>query len=136
MQRIRELANICPDADSLVCHVVEVSITGFFPLSIPILFHQTYLRIQLGIKALNDARHDEAAGHFTDAINSGVLSNESGINPKYEVFVVVRSYLSDEHDTFHAQLWALYSCSGGTSHPRGKLHTRIGAKHSFGRVSW
>jgi len=31
MQRIKELANICPDADTVVCHVVEVSITGFFP---------------------------------------------------------------------------------------------------------
>ena len=85
---------------------------------------------------MNDARHDEAAGHFTDAINSGVLSNESGINSKYEVFVVVRSYLSDEHDTFHAQLWALHSCLGGTSHPRGNLHTSIDATHCSRRVSW
>jgi len=31
MQRIKELANICPDADTVACHVVEVSIAGFFP---------------------------------------------------------------------------------------------------------
>ena len=31
MQRIKELANICPDADTIACHVVEVSIIGFFP---------------------------------------------------------------------------------------------------------
>jgi len=31
MQRIRELAKICPDADTVTCHVVEVTIIGFFP---------------------------------------------------------------------------------------------------------
>jgi len=30
MQRIKELANICPDADTVACHVVEVSIIGLF----------------------------------------------------------------------------------------------------------
>jgi len=31
MQRVKELANICPDADTVACHVVEVSIIGFVP---------------------------------------------------------------------------------------------------------
>jgi len=31
MQRIKELANIFPDADTVACHVVEVSIIGFIP---------------------------------------------------------------------------------------------------------
>jgi len=86
--------------------------------------------------ALNDARHDEAADHFTDAINSGILSDERLIDPEYEIFVIVCLYPSNKHGTFDTQLWTFYSCLGGTSHPRGKLHTRIGATHSFKRVSW
>jgi len=31
LQRVRELANICPDADTVACHVVEVRMIGFFP---------------------------------------------------------------------------------------------------------
>ena len=31
MQRVKELANVCPEADIVACHVVEVSIIGFFP---------------------------------------------------------------------------------------------------------
>ena len=55
--------------------------------------------------ALNDARHDEAADHFTDAINSGVLSDERLINPEYEIFVIVCLYPFNKHDTFDTQLW-------------------------------
>jgi len=135
MQRVKELANICPEADIVACHVVEVSIIGSFRLLVPIHFHQAYLLVELGIKALNVARHDEAAGHFNDAIHSGVLSNERGIYSEYEIFIIVCSYPSDEHNVFHAQLWALYSCSGGTSRPCGKLHISIGATHCFRQVS-
>ena len=31
MQRVKELANISPNADTVACHAVEVSIIGFFP---------------------------------------------------------------------------------------------------------
>ncbi|KAG1887519.1 WD40-repeat-containing domain protein [Suillus fuscotomentosus] len=37
---------------------------------------ETYLRVQLGIKAIDGARHDEAADHFTAAVNSDALSSK------------------------------------------------------------
>jgi hypothetical protein len=58
MLLVKELAAACPHAD-LGCRVVE-----------------TYLRIELGTEALCDARHDEAADHFTAAVNSGAFSSE------------------------------------------------------------
>jgi hypothetical protein len=87
----------------------------------------------MGIKASNNALHNEAADHFTAAISTGVLSSKWEIHSKYEVFVLVCSYDSAEN-AFHAQLRALCSFLGGTSSPCGKLQTRIGAMHSFERV--
>ncbi|KAG2750667.1 hypothetical protein P692DRAFT_201903342 [Suillus brevipes Sb2] len=56
MLLIKELAAACPNADILGCRVVE-----------------TYLHVQLGTKA---SHHDEAADHFTTAVNAGALSSE------------------------------------------------------------
>ncbi|KAG1896237.1 WD40-repeat-containing domain protein [Suillus fuscotomentosus] len=57
MLLIKDLAAVCSNVDPLVCRVVE-----------------TYLRVQLGIKASDDARHDEATEHFTAAVNSTAFS--------------------------------------------------------------
>lgn len=60
--------------------------------NINILAHrvvEAYLRVELGTKALGDARHDEAADHFTAAVNSGALSSKI-IHQTYEDFDVVR----------------------------------------------
>jgi len=137
------LAALCLNADSAACRLVEVSLytrcssvpsadMRFFSFGRCI---KVYLRIQLGIKAFNDARHNEAVEQFTAAINSSVLSNEGLIYSDYEIFVIVRSYSSNKHDRFHTQLWSSYSCSGGISHPRCMMHTSIGATHSFEWVS-
>jgi hypothetical protein len=67
--------------------------------------HQAYLLVQMGINASNDARHSEAADHFTAAISTGALSFKLEIDSKYEVFVVVCSYDSTEN-AFDAQLRA------------------------------
>jgi len=48
--------------------------------------HQSYLRVQLGTKA---SRHDEAADHFTAAVNTGALSS-TFIHQTYEDLTVVR----------------------------------------------
>ncbi|KAG2359619.1 hypothetical protein BDR07DRAFT_1378581 [Suillus spraguei] len=56
MSLIKEVAATCPNTDPLARRVVE-----------------TYLRVQLGINALDGARHDEAVDHFTAAVNSGAL---------------------------------------------------------------
>ncbi|KAG1889108.1 uncharacterized protein F5891DRAFT_151619 [Suillus fuscotomentosus] len=56
---IKELATAGPNADLLGCRVVEI-----------------YLRVQLGIKASDGARHDEAADHFTAAVNASALSSK------------------------------------------------------------
>ncbi|KAG2743639.1 hypothetical protein P692DRAFT_201794691, partial [Suillus brevipes Sb2] len=56
MLLVKELAAACPNADILGCRVVE-----------------TYLHVQLGTKA---SRYDEAADHFTTAVNAGALSSE------------------------------------------------------------
>ncbi|KAG2060083.1 WD40 repeat-like protein [Suillus hirtellus] len=49
----------CPNIDPLARRVVE-----------------TYLRVQLGIKAFDGAHHDEAADHFTAAVNSDAFSSK------------------------------------------------------------
>ncbi|KAG2345926.1 hypothetical protein BDR05DRAFT_988531 [Suillus weaverae] len=59
MLLIKELAAACPTTDPLARRVVE-----------------TYLRVQLGIKAFDSARHDEAANHFTVAVNLGAFSSK------------------------------------------------------------
>jgi hypothetical protein len=59
MLLIKELAAACPNTDILARRVVE-----------------TYLRVQLGITALDGTRHDEAADHFSVAVNSGAFSSK------------------------------------------------------------
>lgn len=53
MSLIKELAVACPNTDPLARCVVE-----------------TYLRVQLGINALDSAHHNEAAHYFTVAVDS------------------------------------------------------------------
>jgi hypothetical protein len=62
------------------------------------LAHQAYLRIQLGIDAFDGARHDDAADHFTAAINSSAFSSKLKLNFHllYEDLVVVRQYVHPE----------------------------------------
>ncbi|KAG2364291.1 hypothetical protein BDR07DRAFT_1402050 [Suillus spraguei] len=55
---LKELTTGCPNADTRACHLVEA-----------------YLLVQLGLKALDGMRYDEAANHFTTAINSGAFSS-------------------------------------------------------------
>jgi hypothetical protein len=52
--------------------------------------HQAYLHVQLGNHASDDARHNEAANHFTAAVNTSGPSSKLAIHSKYEDFVVVR----------------------------------------------
>ncbi|KAG2335859.1 hypothetical protein BDR05DRAFT_205929, partial [Suillus weaverae] len=69
---LKELAAGCPNADTSASHIVEA-----------------YLHVQLGIKALDGARHDEAADHFTAALSSSNLSSKSDIHEIYEDLVVI-----------------------------------------------
>ena len=96
MQRVQELAADCPNADALACRIVKV---GIMPTrvhaSLTLIFmnfaHQAYLHVQLGINALDGARHNEAAGHFTAAVNAGASVSDWAIqSTMYEDFVVVR----------------------------------------------
>ncbi|KAJ8595030.1 hypothetical protein M405DRAFT_871979 [Rhizopogon salebrosus TDB-379] len=72
ISRVQELAVACPNADILACRVVEA-----------------YLHVQLGINALDDECHRDAADHFTTAINSGFFASKHSIHLEYEVFVVL-----------------------------------------------
>jgi tetratricopeptide (TPR) repeat protein len=72
MLLIKELATGCPNADTRACHIVEA-----------------YLRVQLGIKALDGARYDKAADHFTVALNPNNLSSKWPIHEIYEDLVVL-----------------------------------------------
>ncbi|KAG1726887.1 uncharacterized protein EDB91DRAFT_1350447 [Suillus paluster] len=72
MQLVRQLAAACPDDNVLAYCVVEA-----------------YLRVQLGIHALNGSRHDEAADHFAAAIDSSAFSSGSVIDFIYEDLVVL-----------------------------------------------
>ncbi|KAG2158177.1 uncharacterized protein EDB93DRAFT_1325352 [Suillus bovinus] len=69
---LKELVTGCPNADVLGCCVV-----------------QAYMRVQLGIKALDRAHHEEAANHFTVVLNSSVLSWSLPIYSMYEDLVVL-----------------------------------------------
>lgn len=93
--------------------------------------NQAYLHVQLGINALEDARYNEAADHFTAAINTGAFSSQWPIHSKYEDFVVV-CYPTKICFSCSTAFF-LSSSSGGTSSPCGKLQTRDGAMHSFGQ---
>jgi hypothetical protein len=55
------------------------------------LAHQAYLCVHLGIDAFDGARHDEAADHFTAAVNSSAFSSKF-IHQAYEDLTVVRQY--------------------------------------------
>ncbi|KAG2111742.1 WD40-repeat-containing domain protein [Suillus clintonianus] len=68
---VQELA-IRPNPDPLACRVVEA-----------------YMRVQLGIVAVNGARHHEAAGHFTAAVKAGAFFSKLDIHSQYEDFVVL-----------------------------------------------
>jgi len=50
---------------------------------------QAYLHVQVGINALDDERYNEAASHFTSAVNTIDFSSTSAIDSRYDVFVVV-----------------------------------------------
>jgi len=99
MLRVQELADACPNADTHACRVVEVSITqAHVPTKFVNFAYQAYLCVQLGIKALDDARHNEAADHFNTAINSGAFSSEQPIYSKYKCLRLVRwNYFATKH---------------------------------------
>ncbi|KAG2367095.1 hypothetical protein BDR07DRAFT_1479432 [Suillus spraguei] len=69
---LEELATGCPNANIHACHVVEA-----------------YLRVQLGIKASDSARYDEAAEHFTAAVNCSALSSKMDIHYIYEDLIML-----------------------------------------------
>ncbi|KIK45230.1 hypothetical protein CY34DRAFT_801852 [Suillus luteus UH-Slu-Lm8-n1] len=70
--RVQELAASCPDADTLACGIVEA-----------------YLRVQLGINALDGARYNDAADHFAAAVNGGSCWSKSTLQSQYKDFVVL-----------------------------------------------
>ncbi|KAG2031700.1 WD40-repeat-containing domain protein [Suillus americanus] len=70
--RVQDLATTCPNVDALACQIVEA-----------------YLHVQVGMDASDSARHNEAVGHFTSAVNTIGFSSMSAIHSKYDVFVVL-----------------------------------------------
>ncbi|KAG1750616.1 WD40-repeat-containing domain protein [Suillus paluster] len=71
MLPIQELATH-PNPDPLAARVVEA-----------------YLRVQLGIIAMEDNLHKQAAEHFTAAVKAGVFFYKSDIHSMYDDFVVL-----------------------------------------------
>jgi hypothetical protein len=84
------------------------------------LAHQTYLRVQLGINVLDGARHDEAADHFTAAVNSTAFSSKS-IHQTYEDLMTVC-----QDDTYISLFVIEYfgHCSAGISSPCCSRHQK------------
>jgi tetratricopeptide (TPR) repeat protein len=70
--RVQKLATTRPNPNSLACGIVEA-----------------YLHVQVGMNALDDARHNEAAGHFAAAVDTISFSSMFAIHSKYDVFVVL-----------------------------------------------
>ncbi|KAG2339568.1 hypothetical protein BDR05DRAFT_1003235 [Suillus weaverae] len=69
---LKELAVGCPNADTRACHIVDA-----------------YIHVQLGLRALDGARHDKAADHFTAALNTSNLSSNLDIHSMYEDLMVL-----------------------------------------------
>ncbi|KAG2367969.1 quinon protein alcohol dehydrogenase-like superfamily [Suillus spraguei] len=69
---LEELAAGYPNADTSAYRIVQV-----------------YLRVQLGVQALDVKRYAEAVDHFTAALNSSDLSSKSDIHEIYEDLVVL-----------------------------------------------
>ncbi|KAG0707124.1 hypothetical protein DFH29DRAFT_1076603 [Suillus ampliporus] len=63
MIRVQELTVTCPNADTLACRIVEA-----------------YLHVQLGLNASEGAHYNEAAYHFTVAVNISGFSSEWAIH--------------------------------------------------------
>ncbi|KAG1786303.1 uncharacterized protein HD556DRAFT_1539637 [Suillus plorans] len=70
-----DVASMYTDQDSEITHFL--------------LLIKAYLHVQLGIKALDGARYDEAADHFTAALDSRDSSSKSNIHEVYEDLVVL-----------------------------------------------
>ncbi|KAG1789521.1 heterokaryon incompatibility protein-domain-containing protein [Suillus plorans] len=86
---LKELATGCPNADTRACRIV-----------------QAYLHVQLGLKAFEDARHDEAADHFTVAVDCSTLSSKSHIHEIYEDLVMLFGWdLNSLWLTAHQKRW-------------------------------
>ncbi|KAG2738119.1 hypothetical protein P692DRAFT_20759619 [Suillus brevipes Sb2] len=95
---VKELAAACPHFDILGCRVVEA-----------------YLRVQLGIDAFDGARHDEAADHFTAAVNSSAFSSKLKLNLHllYEDLVVLFGWdLEDLRLTAHQKRCQAFLSAG------------------------
>ncbi|KAG1878755.1 hypothetical protein C8R48DRAFT_830519 [Suillus tomentosus] len=92
---LKELTTGCPNADTRACRIVEA-----------------YLRVQLGLKALDGARHEEAAVHFTAALDCSNLLSKSHIHEIYENLVVLFGWdlkslwLTAHQKRCDALLWA------------------------------
>ncbi|KAG2105530.1 uncharacterized protein F5147DRAFT_805761 [Suillus discolor] len=69
------------------------------------LAHYAYLHVQLGIKTLDGARHDEAADYFTAALNRRDLSSKSNIHEIYEDLVVEYICPSEAEDVIRRAVW-------------------------------
>ncbi|KAG2107882.1 uncharacterized protein F5147DRAFT_837109 [Suillus discolor] len=75
-------------------------------------WQQAYLRVQLGIKALDGTRYDEAADSFTAAVNTSAFSSQSDIHEIYEDLVVLFGWdlkslwLTAHQENCHALLLA------------------------------
>ncbi|KAG0698231.1 WD40-repeat-containing domain protein [Suillus ampliporus] len=69
---VRELAATCHNDDTLPCRIVEA-----------------YLLVRLGMNAMDNARHNEAADHFTAAVNSSDFPSTLAIHSTYEDLVVL-----------------------------------------------
>lgn len=106
MQRVQALAVACLSADAVAYRMVEVNINSFCASSILIILtfaHQAYLNFQLGLNALNDARHSEAADHFAVAINTDTLSSKQETHFIWEDLTMVGRYDTASHAS-HAKL--------------------------------
>jgi hypothetical protein len=66
---------------------------------------QAYLHVQVGMNALDDARHNEAADHFTSAVNTFRFLSMSAIHSKYDIFVVVGRLQRNWKPFFHVPLY-------------------------------
>lgn len=68
--------------------------------------YRAYLRVQLRIKASDDARHEDAAEHFTAAVNFSAFSSKSDIHGIYkDLVLLLGSDLKSLRLTAHKTVW-------------------------------
>ncbi|KAG2363718.1 hypothetical protein BDR07DRAFT_1403379, partial [Suillus spraguei] len=114
--RVQDLATTCPSVDILACQIVEVN-------------------------SVDGVHYNEAADHFTSAVNTIRFSSMSAIHSKYDVFVVLfgwdlMSLWRTAHQNQLQEAFKAYRYMMDTADEATQARCLIGPQASLGRQNF